>query len=154
MDVVDRATRSRMMSGIKGTDTKPEMQIRSMLHRAGYRFRLHARRLPGRPDLVLPKYRAVIFVHGCFWHGHGCHLFKWPTTRKEFWTEKITSNRIRDQGHAEELRLQGWRTLVIWECSLKGKARLSESELLARIRAWLESREVSLEISGEDVAAS
>ncbi len=89
-DVVSRAKRGEMMSGIRGKNTKPELVIRSALHRAGYRFRLHTRSLPGKPDLVLPKYRAAIFVNGCFWHGHDCHLFKWPGTRKDFWRAKIT----------------------------------------------------------------
>ena len=91
-DVVDRKTRSRMMSGIRGKNTRPELLIRKGLHARGFRFRLHDKRLPGKPDLVLPKYSAVIFVHGCFWHGHDCHLFKWPQSRREFWRKKITRN--------------------------------------------------------------
>lgn len=93
-DVVDKATRSRMMAGIKGKDTKPEMLIRSELHRRGFRFRKNVKDLPGKPDIVLPKYRAVIMVNGCFWHGHGCRLFKWPSTRPEFWREKSIAIRI------------------------------------------------------------
>ena len=92
-DVVDSATRSRMMSGIKGKNTKPELMVRSGLHRLGYRFRLHRKDLPGKPDLVFAKHRAVIFVHGCFWHYHDCHLFKMPSTRREFWETKIGRNR-------------------------------------------------------------
>jgi len=148
-DVVDSATRSRMMSGIKGKNTKPELMIRAGLHRLGYRFRLHRKDLPGKPDLVFAKYRAVIFVHGCFWHGHGCHLFKWPSTRQEFWEAKIGRSRERDREVRTALRQLGWRSLVIWECALKGRTRLDVREGLARAGTWLEAGEADGEISGE-----
>ena len=109
VDIVDSATRSRMMSGIRGRNTKPEVLIRSLLHRQGFRFRLDARDLPGRPDIVLPRYRAVVLVHGCFWHGHDCHLFKWPQTRPEFWREKIGRNRSNDDKVRAALLAGGWR---------------------------------------------
>ena len=96
-DSVTPDVRSRMMAGIRGKNTKPELAMRSALHRRGFRFRLHCKELPGKPDLVFRKFRAVIFVHGCFWHGHGCHLFKWPKTRSEFWQQKIHSNIDRDR---------------------------------------------------------
>lgn len=119
VDVVDKATRSRMMSGIRAKNTRPEMMIRKALHGAGLRFRLHDKKLPGKPDIVLPKYRTVLFVNGCFWHGHECSLFKWPKTRTKFWKEKITGNVVRDQKSLAVLRTMGWRTQTIWECEIR-----------------------------------
>ena len=148
-DVVDSATRSRMMSGIKGKNTKPELMVRSGLHRLGYRFRLHRKDLPGKPDLVFAKHRAVIFVHGCFWHYHDCHLFKMPSTRREFWETKIGRNRERDREVQAALKAAGWRSLVIWECALKGKGRLEADEVLARAVTWLEGNVADGEVSGE-----
>ena len=106
------------MSAIKGRDTKPEMIVRRALHAAGFRFRLHRRDLPGRPDIVLPKYRTVIFVHGCFWHRHKCDKFVWPKTRAAFWREKIMGNVERDRRVRRELKRATWRVLVVWECSV------------------------------------
>ena len=120
VDVVDRQTRSRMMSGIRGTNTKPELMVRKSLHSRGFRYRLHTKGIPGKPDLVLPKYRTVIFVHGCFWHRHDCTLFKWPKTRETFWRDKLTKNTERDKRNVAALLSDGWRVLVIWECALKG----------------------------------
>ncbi|MBN2415439.1 DNA mismatch endonuclease Vsr [bacterium] len=148
-DVVSKRKRSEMMSGIHGKDTKPEIQIRSALHTLGYRYKLHAKNMPGTPDLVLPKYNAVIFVHGCFWHLHGCHLFKWPSTRKEFWHEKISGNRQRDEQNVLKLHQKGWRVLVLWECALKGKYRLPFSSVIGLVTDWLESENAEMEISGE-----
>lgn len=122
VDVVDRETRSKMMANIRGRDTKPEVLVRRMLHGAGYRFRLHDRLMPGRPDIVLPKYRVAIFVHGCFWHRHeGCRLSTTPATRPEFWRDKFASNVERDARNMESLVSSGWRVATIWECSLKEK---------------------------------
>lgn len=137
-----------MMSGIKGVDTKPELTIRSGLHGRGYRFRLHDKSLPGRPDLVLKKYNAAIFVNGCFWHKHGCHLFKWPQTRKEFWRKKIEGNAARDEKNVQALLDADWRVMVIWECALKGKTRRDEGEVIEGIEAWLQSGDVSEEVAG------
>lgn len=132
-DVVDKATRSRMMSGIKGKNTKPEMVVRQGLHRAGYRFRLHARGLPGKPDLILPKWRAAIFVHGCFWHRHpGCRFATTPATRPDFWSEKFRQNVLRDQRNQAALRDQGWRVATVWECDL----RLG-TEIVDKLAVWL-----------------
>ena len=118
MDVVDRATRSRMMSGIRGKDTKPELIVRSFLHRAGLRFRLHAK-LPGKPDLVLPKHRAAVFVHGCFWHRHeGCRYATTPANNAAAWQEKFAANVRRDAKVRQQLEELGWRVLVIWSCEL------------------------------------
>lgn len=122
-DIVDPAMRSRMMAGIRGRNTKPEILIRSLLHRQGFRFRLHARNLPGKPDMVFPRYRAVIFVHGCFWHGHDCPLFKWPSTRPEFWREKIGRNQNNDNRTRTALITAGWRVGVVWECAIRGAGK-------------------------------
>lgn len=107
-----------MMSGIRGKDTKPEMIVRKALHRAGYRYRLHVKDLPGKPDIVLPKYKTVIFVHGCFWHRHDCEKFKWPKTRPEFWREKIEGNVERDRETVSDLEKLGWKVLLVWECEV------------------------------------
>jgi DNA mismatch endonuclease (patch repair protein) len=136
VDIVDAATRSRMMSGIRGRNTKPEILIRSLLHRRGFRFRLDARDLAGRPDIVLPRYRAVIFVHGCFWHGHDCHLFKWPQTRPEFWRDKIGRNRANDAKAQAALLEAGWRVATVWECALRGANRDIDG-VLQRLIDWL-----------------
>ena len=136
-DTVSSAVRSRMMAAVKGKNTRPELAIRSALHRRGFRFRLHRKDLPGRPDLVFTGRGAVIFVHGCFWHGHDCHLFKWPKTREEFWREKIIGNQLRDQKNSEALSKEGWRQLIIWECALKGKNRLHSEELFRETVSWL-----------------
>ena len=125
VDVVDKATRSRMMSGIKGKNTKPEIRVRKVLHKAGYRFRLHGKNLPGKPDIVLAKHKTVIFVHGCFWHGHDCKYFKWPKTRPEFWRNKIEGNKTRDASQQEKLKNLGWQVKVIWECEVKNEKGLS-----------------------------
>ena len=121
-DVVSSLKRSQMMAGIRGKDTRPELVVRQELFRRGFRYRLHKKGLPGKPDLVLPKYNSVIFVNGCFWHGHECHLFKWPKSNKDFWEEKISGNRVRDQRNIQLLQSAGWRVLTVWECSFKGKS--------------------------------
>lgn len=123
-DVVDKETRSRMMSGIRGKNTKPELTVRSFLHRAGLRFRLHAK-LPGKPDLVLPKYRTAVFVHGCFWHRHkGCPKTTSPQTRHGWWAEKFESNIARDRRNVIALRKLGWRVMTIWECETQKPHKL------------------------------
>ncbi len=119
VDVVDKKTRSRMMSGIRGKNTKPELIVRKALHARGFRFKLHVKELPGKPDLVLPKYRAVIFVHGCFWHRHqGCRFAVLPKSNSEFWARKLDSNRERDLLHGQQLSSLGWRVFTIWECEV------------------------------------
>jgi DNA mismatch endonuclease (patch repair protein) len=147
-DVVDPATRSRMMSGIRGKNTRPELLIRKALHARGFRYRLHCD-LPGKPDICLPKHRAVIFVHGCFWHGHGCHLFKWPTTRPEFWREKIGRNCEVDRAAEERLIDLGWRVAVVWECALKGRERLPVDRVVDCVAQWLNSTEARLTLMGQ-----
>jgi len=148
-DIVDAATRSRMMSGIRGKDTKPELLVRRGLHSRGFRFRLHGANLPGRPDLVLPKYSAAIFVHGCFWHAHDCSLAKMPKTRPDFWKAKLSANQARDARQLVELQTLGFRTLVIWECSLRGPQELV-TFTLDRADEWLRREEQSAEISRAD----
>lgn len=138
VDVVDKATRSRMMSGIRSKNTKPEKLIRSALHRHGFRFRLNQTSLPGKPDLVFRKYRAVIFIHGCFWHGHNCDLFKWPSSNSAFWRNKIERNRANDIEVIAALKKSGWRVMVIWECALKGKVQMTKlPQTVERICLWL-----------------
>lgn len=133
-DIVDQATRSRMMSGIRGKNTKPERIVRSHLHRSGLRFRLH-KKLPGRPDLVFPKYGAAVFVNGCFWHGHDCGAFRIPKTRSDFWEAKIMGNRARDARVNLELRRLGWRTFTVWECELRNQSDPNLSKTLNRLAA-------------------
>lgn len=124
-DVVTPAERSRMMSGIKGANTKPERLVRSFLHRHGLRFRLHGKGLPGRPDLVLPKYRAAVFVHGCFWHRHpGCKYAYNPKSNSAFWQSKFAENVRRDERKEDELRRADWRVFVVWECETRDEASL------------------------------
>lgn len=122
----DRLTKERRswnMSRIRGKDTAPEMIVRSILHRMGYRFRLHMKSLPGKPDIVLPKYKTVIFVHGCFWHRHkGCRNCTTPTNRREFWLAKLNGNAARDKVHHRALRKLGWRVIVIWECETNARS--------------------------------
>lgn len=153
-DLVTPEVRSRMMAGIKGKDTKPEMVIRSALHRAGFRFRLHYKNLPGRPDLAFPRYRAVVFVHGCFWHGHNCHLFRWPLTRGEFWREKIGRNLARDSQQTSALLDAGWRVAVVRECALKGRTRLPLPDIVEMLSLWIRSGEQTLEIQGDEARAT
>lgn len=125
-DVVSPATRSRMMSGIRGQDTKPELVVRRHLHADGLRFRLHVRDLPGRPDIVLPRHKAVVFVHGCFWHRHpGCRFAYRPKSRPEFWEPKLDGNAARDVRNQQQLMEAGWRVFVVWECEM-GDLRLAE----------------------------
>lgn len=147
-DVVSAAVRSRMMAGIRSTNTKPELILRKGLHAQGFRFRLHDTALPGKPDIVFPGYRAVIFAHGCFWHGHDCHLFKWPSTRSEFWQQKIGRNREVDARSEAALADAGWRRAIVWECALKGRTKLPLEEVIASCAEWLLSDERVLEIRG------
>ena len=145
-DIVDAATRSRMMAGIRSKNTKPERIVRSGLHRRGFRFGLHSKMLPGTPDLVFPKYRAVIFVHGCFWHAHGCSFFKMPSSRAEFWKGKFARNKAVDRKVRNMLLQDGWRVLVIWECALRGRSEAQIAALLSRVAEWLNSSRPTLEL--------
>lgn len=128
MDSISREKRSWVMSRIKNKDTSPEKKVRSLLHRLGYRFRLHKKNLPGTPDIVLPKYKSVIFVHGCFWHRHDCKSGnRLPKSRVEYWSAKLEGNRIRDILIQASLKERGWKVLVLWECMLKDEAVLKEA---------------------------
>lgn len=147
-DIVDKETRSRMMSGIRGKNTKPECHIRSLLHRNGFRYRIHTNDLPGKPDIVLPRYHAVIFVNGCFWHGHDCHLFKLPATRTDFWVTKIARNQENDRRAAKLLHESGWRVATVWECALRGKFRINDGMIVTRLAEWLRSSELNCELRG------
>lgn len=138
-DIVDPPTRSRMMANIKGSNTGPEIALRKALHALGLRFRLHDRKLPGRPDIVFPRWRAVIFVHGCFWHRHeGCRYATVPATRPEFWSEKFAANIARDQRNLQSLGEAEWRTRIVWECDLKGRGA---SAIANDVMRWLRSEE-------------
>ena len=148
-DVHDPATRSRNMAAVRARDTKPELMIRRALHGAGLRYRLNVRDLPGKPDIVLPRYRAVIFVHGCFWHRHECDLFRWPESRPEFWRDKLDGNAVRDRNASEALDKAGWRQAVIWECALKGRKKRDFQDTMQRLIAWIRSDEQAITIGGE-----
>ncbi len=137
-----------MMAGIKGKDTKLELLLRQSLHRAGYRFRVHRKGLPGRPDIVLPKYQAIVQANGCFWHGHDCSLFKIPGSNTERWVKKIEGNRQRDDRNRRALEEAGWRVLDVWECAVKGPDRWDTNEVTDVVNAWVSSDEGSAEIRG------
>ena len=137
VDVLTPAQRQLNMSRIRGKDTKPELLLRRGLHALGFRFRLHRKDLPGRPDLVFPGRRAVIFVHGCFWHGHDCPMCKMPATRPEFWRAKISGNHERDLKATGSLRASGWRVLVVWGCALQGPGRLPDGRTIGRCADFL-----------------
>ena len=136
MDVHDRATRSYNMSQIKGKNTKPEDMVRKYLFAQGFRYRKNDKRLPGSPDIVLPKYKTVIFVNGCFWHGHsGCKYFVWPQNNADFWKEKIQHNITRDKNNYAKLHSLGWKVILVWECELKPKVKSDRlSKLCEEIR--------------------
>jgi len=136
MDVVAPEIRSRMMSGIRGKNTKPEIIVRKMLHATGFRFRLHRTDLPGAPDILLPRRRVAIFVHGCFWHMHeGCKYAKLPSSNERFWREKLARNAERDSQAIFRLAAAGWRVLTIWECSTREREALDE--LAERTQKWI-----------------
>jgi DNA mismatch endonuclease (patch repair protein) len=156
-DVVDKATgsrmmatqvsgeiRSRMMSGIRGKNTKPELTVRKGLFARGLRYELHRKDLPGKPDLAIKGYKTAIFVHGCFWHQHECALFKWPKSNVEFWRAKIEGNRTRDARNTALLLQLGWRVLIIWECSIKKQTYERVQVILDRAAHWIKGRDVSV----------
>lgn len=134
------------MANIKSRNTKPEIVLRRALFARGLRYRLHVKRLPGTPDLVFSKYRAVVFVHGCFWHGHGCRLFVVPATNREFWVQKIDGNRSRDEQAIRALRRMGWRVMTVWECAVRGLDRLPLDLLASKIDRWLHAKKPTDEL--------
>jgi DNA mismatch endonuclease (patch repair protein) len=124
-DIMDVLKRSDLMSRVKSSDTEPELRVRRLLHALGYRFRLHPSNLPGKPDIVLPRYRTAIFVHGCFWHSHrGCAAAKRPQSNMDFWNGKLDANMARDKRKAQQLRARGWRVVVVWECEVSARKKL------------------------------
>lgn len=142
-DVMSAEKRSTLMARIGPKNTQPELTVRKQLWHAGFRFRLHGSKLPGKPDIVLPRWKAVVFIHGCFWHRHqGCALFKLPTTRPEFWDSKLRRNRDRDAAAYRDLGALGWRIAVVWECAL----RVEEGEVGKRLSRWLKRGKGNLEV--------
>lgn len=152
-DVHDRETRSRNMAAIRSKNSKPEIVFRKSLFARGYRYRLHRKDLAGRPDLVLAKHRIAVFVHGCFWHLHDCHLFRWPKTNAKFWKRKISGNAQLDVEHQDVLIRSQWRVAVIWQCAIEGRRRKTMTAVLDEFEAWLEDDKARLEITGEDTHA-
>ena len=138
-----------MMSGIRSKDTKPEMIIRKALYARGYRYRLHSSKVQGKPDIIMRKYNAVIFIHGCFWHGHDCKLFRLPKTRTAFWENKIGTNQKRDREVISTLQKEGWRIAVIWECAMRGKGKMDFENMMDILTEWIESDSKKLELRGE-----
>lgn len=136
------------MAAIRRVDTRPESVIRQGLHARGLRFRLQDKQLPGRPDLVFPRYRVALFVNGCFWHGHDCPLFRWPTTRADFWRAKITGNVVRDLRNGAQLEALGWRVGVAWECAVKGPGRLQADQMLDELAAAIRGTAAAFSVQG------
>lgn len=126
-----------------------EVLLRTELWKRGFRYRKHPKNVPGRPDIALPKYRAAVFVNGCFWHGHGCHLFKMPDTRREFWAAKIAANRRRDLEVRRQLEAAGWRWCTVWECALRGPGRRTPGQVVDTLAQWIEGTAPSCEIAGK-----
>lgn len=153
-DVLTSEQRQFNMSRIRGRDTKPEMLIRRGLHARGFRYRLHDYMLPGRPDIVFPRFRVVILIHGCFWHGHSCPMFHMPVTRAEFWRSKIAANKARDVKVHEDLLSLGWRVLTIWECSLRGAGRWPTELVLNACADFINGDEAKHDIFGVITSSS
>lgn len=137
VDSLTPEQRSAQMSRIRGSNTKLEVLVRKGLHARGFRYRLGGAKLPGRPDIVLPKYQTVVFVHGCFWHGHDCPLYRLPKTRPEFWADKIGKNRARDSKVIEQLKELGWRSVIVWECSLRGIKQAARDQFMDALAATI-----------------
>lgn len=145
MDIISPERRSALMSRIRGKDTGIEVTVRKGLHRLGFRYQLGGARLPGRPDIVLAKYRTAIFVHGCFWHGHDCPLFRLPKTRTEFWRTKIEANRRRDARKSAELLASGWTVETVWECQIRNLAASEAENVIRDLAARINRKESPLE---------
>lgn len=148
MDIVGPEKRSEMMSGIRSKDTKPEIIIRKALYALGFRYRLHNKNIIGKPDLVLKKHNVLIFINGCFWHGHNCHLFKLPKTRTDFWENKIKTNQKRDKKVLTELGKSGWRIAIIWECAIKGKTKMNIDNLVVDLSEWIKTKNSAIIFQG------
>lgn len=146
VDIVSPSVRSRMMAGIRGKDTAPELLIRRALFARGLRYKLHDKMLPGKPDLVFPRFRAAVFVHGCFWHAHDCTLFRLPGTRTEWWREKLARNQANDIRHMAALRESGWRVATVWECALRKRDRIDS--VADELAEFVRGQQPMLEIQG------
>jgi DNA mismatch endonuclease, patch repair protein len=146
VDTVKPAVRSRIMASVGQKDTGAELLLRKALHRRGLRYKLHDRALPGSPDLVFKRFGAVVFVHGCYWHSHGCHRSTIPKTRNEFWTAKFKANKVRDARNRAQLLQKGWRVLTVWECTLRGKTAKPLDGLAKQVDSWLKSTKSCAEI--------
>jgi|SRR5690606_3465823 len=144
MDIISPEQRSALMSRIRGKDTKIELEVRRGLHALGFRYRLGGAGLPGRPDIVLPKYRTVVFVHGCFWHKHDCHLFRLPKTRTDFWEAKISANQTRDARNEAQLRALGWMIETVWECQLRGQNAHAKADVIGALADRISSNGAKL----------
>ncbi len=150
-DIKSPEARSKNMSAIRSVNTRPEVKIRKALFAKGYRYRLHDKKLPGKPDIVLPKYKTVIFVHGCFWHGHkGCYLYKRPAQNREFWDQKIGANKQRDAEVSKALLEKKWKVLIVWGCSIKGRYKLSFDDVISKIIAFIQSDKAYDEIRSSE----
>jgi len=148
-DILTPAQRSEVMSRIRGRDTKPEMTVRRTLHGLGFRYRLHRRDLPGKPDIVLTRWKTVVQVNGCFFHGHACPAFRLPSSNREFWQEKIRRNQARDEVTAEALRRQGWRVVTVWECALRGPRKIGPGRLADILASVIQGHEIMSALVGE-----
>lgn len=140
-----------MMSGIRSKDTRPEILIRKALFRKGFRYALGGAGLPGKPDLVFKKFKAVVFINGCFWHGHECHLFKWPSSNSEFWRKKIGANVVRDRANYEACLGLGYRVAIVWECAIKGKFKRPLAGVISMLIDWLLLDQSAFEITGYEI---
>lgn len=145
-DVHNAEQRSFNMSRVRSKNTGPEVRLRKALFARGLRYRLHVSELPGKPDMVFPRYKAVVFVHGCFWHVHDCPRFSWPATNQDFWKTKLERNQTNDQSHLDQLQRQGWRVMVVWECSLVGKGKYPLEQVADAVVSWLRGSESSGQI--------
>ena len=149
-DSLDGRSRSRLMASVRSKNTAPEVAVRKALHARGFRYRTHVAKLPGKPDIVLPRFRAAILVHGCFWHGHDCPLFQRPATRRDFWDAKIRRNQERDAEVRNALRVAGWRCLTVWECALRGRGKRRFVHLIDDVAAWVRSGQAAGEFRGKN----
>lgn len=147
-DTVSVEKRSEVMSRVGSKDTKPELLIRQGLHALGFRYRLHVKDLPGKPDVVFPRYNSLIFINGCFWHGHCCNLYRFPKSNINYWKDKISRNIERDRSNIKSLADDGWRILIVWECATKGRTRLPIEKVLQNVSDWLLSEIRYFEIAG------
>ncbi len=148
-DTVSVERRSEIMAQVGSGDTKPELLVRKGLHALGFRYRLHVKELPGKPDLVFPRYKSVIQINGCFWHGHSCPRCRMPSSNTEYWNQKVARNMERDVANRQLLLDEGWRVLTIWECALTGKWKLGLSRVIGLASAWLLSTESISEVKGD-----